>query len=346
MPRTRSIAWSELKLGIVGLVAMVLVAIIVVAIGGAGGFPWERYPLKTQFRDVAGLKAGGLVRLSGKDIGTVTDVEFAGPVIEVTFEVSRDVRALITTESIATIGSMSLLSEPLLDITNTTTGTPLPDWGYVKSRGLGPGITDLTATASSTMAEAQQLVADLRAGRGTLGKLFTDDAVYAEVQQLVSSAADVVDAVKGGRGTLGALTNDRAAYEALKGSVENLQAITARVNQGQGALGRLLHDDAIGRSIANTTANFEQTSARLNRGEGTLGKLMTDEQLYARLNNMAGRVEQVVARLEAGEGTAGKLLRDNQLYENMNRTITEIRGLFADVRKDPKKFLRLSVSIF
>ena len=54
MPRTRSIAWSELKLGIVGIVAVALVSVLVVAVGGQGGFFWQRYPLKTQFDDVAG----------------------------------------------------------------------------------------------------------------------------------------------------------------------------------------------------------------------------------------------------------------------------------------------------
>jgi hypothetical protein len=30
----------------------------------------------------------------------------------------------------------------------------------------------------------------------------------------------------------------------------------------------------------------------------------------------------------------------------MNRAVTELRDLFADIRKDPNKFLRVRVSIF
>ena len=62
MPRTRSIAWSELKLGVVGVVAVVLVTVLVVALGGQGGFWWQRYPLKMQFGDARGLKPGAVVR--------------------------------------------------------------------------------------------------------------------------------------------------------------------------------------------------------------------------------------------------------------------------------------------
>ena len=62
MPRTRSIAWSELKLGVVGIVALLLVVLIILAVGGQGGFWWQRYPLKTRFADAGGLKTGAVVR--------------------------------------------------------------------------------------------------------------------------------------------------------------------------------------------------------------------------------------------------------------------------------------------
>jgi phospholipid/cholesterol/gamma-HCH transport system substrate-binding protein len=61
---------------------------------------------------------------------------------------------------------------------------------------------------------------------------------------------------------------------------------------------------------------------------------------------VAGRAETVLTSLESGEGTAGQLLRDQRLYENMNTAATELRDLLAEIRKDPKKFLRVSVSIF
>src|SRR5690349_2750607 len=117
MPRTRSIAWSELKVGILSLVAVALVVFLVFAVGGEGGFWWQRYPLKARFRDVQGMKAGSVVRLNGKEVGTVTGVEFAGAEIEVGFELLKEVRPLVTSESRASIGSLSLLGEPIIDIT-------------------------------------------------------------------------------------------------------------------------------------------------------------------------------------------------------------------------------------
>ena len=96
MPRTRSIAWSQLKLGIVAIVALALVTVLVAAVGGQGGFWWELYPIKLTFLDVQGLKSGAVVRLNGKDVGRVEAVEFVGETIEVTCRVSKDVWSSFT----------------------------------------------------------------------------------------------------------------------------------------------------------------------------------------------------------------------------------------------------------
>jgi hypothetical protein len=54
MPRTRSLAWSELKIGVMAVAALALTACWSIAVGGASGFAWERYELKTSFANVQG----------------------------------------------------------------------------------------------------------------------------------------------------------------------------------------------------------------------------------------------------------------------------------------------------
>src|ERR1051325_2352824 len=173
MPRTRSIAWSELKIGIIGVVALLLVTAMIVAVGGQGGFPWQRYSLKTRFHDINGLKTGAVARLNGKEVGKVTGVEFAGTEIEVTFQVSKDVKSLITNNSVASLGSVSLLGEPMLDIEASTTGTPLAEWAYVPANEKA-SIENMTKSASQSLDAVGQVINDIRAGRGTVGQLFTD----------------------------------------------------------------------------------------------------------------------------------------------------------------------------
>jgi phospholipid/cholesterol/gamma-HCH transport system substrate-binding protein len=346
MPRTRSLAWSELKIGILGVLAIALASVLVFAVGGQGGFPWQRYELKTKFDNVMGLKTGAVVRVAGVEVGKVTEVRFSGAGVEIVLEVSRDMQPLITTESRAAIGSLSLLGEPVIDITASERGTSIPEGGFIQP-GRAPGqITEVAAAASESLDQATRLLQDIRAGKGSVGKLFTDDTLYREINEFVGAASNVASQLSQGRGTIGKLAMDPTAYNQLNRALTNLEAITRRINSGEGALGRLLHDEQMGKSLTSISGNLDAVTGRLNRGEGTAGKLLTDAELYNRLNSIAASLEQLSSRLNAGQGTAGQLLQDKQLYDNMNSAAGELRGLIAEIRKDPKKYLNVKVSIF
>lgn len=346
MPRTKSLAWSQLKIGIIGVIAIALATMLILAVGGQAGFWWERYTLKTRFANAAGMKPGAVVRLAGKDIGKVTSVDFAGREIEISMDIHEDVQPLITTESRASMGSLSLLGEPIVEISAATSGEPLPNGSFVPSVPASGSITEVAATAQTTLGEANKILEGITQGKGSVGKLFTDEQLYADTTSLVNAAEAVVRDMQRGRGTLGQLSQNPAAYRSLEASLRNLEAVTARINRGEGSIGKLLNDEAMANALSSASANVDAITGRLSRGEGTAGKLLTDDALFNRMTELTARFEKLAAGLEAGEGTAGALLKDKQLYENMNKTVAELSGLVAEIRKDPKKYLNIRVSIF
>jgi phospholipid/cholesterol/gamma-HCH transport system substrate-binding protein len=346
MPRTRSLAWSELKIGILAVIAIALASAIILAVGGQTGFAWQRYELKTRFPDVRGLKEGAVVRAAGVEIGKVDRVAFAGADVEVTMSVRDDMRQRITTNSRAAIGSLSLLGESVIDITTSTGGRPLNPGEYIQGKPASGQISDVADSATQSLEQATALLRDIRAGKGTVGKLFTDDKLYRDINSFVDSAQVVAGYLSRGEGTLGRLAKDPAAYEQLRGALTNLQQMTARINAGEGSIGKLLKDEKLATSLSSATGHIDQIAGRVDRGEGTVGKLVTERELYDRLNGMAGRLEQLTTSLQQGQGTAGQLLHDQQLYDNMNQAANELRGLIADIRRDPKKYLNVRVSIF
>ncbi len=346
MPRTRSLAWSELKIGILAVLAVILAGFMIFLVGGQGGFFWQRYPLKTKFPNVQGLKEGALVRVAGVEVGTVKKIEFVGAEVEVNFQVLKSMQPRITTNSRAMLGSLSLLGEAVIDISAATTGDPIPEGGFVQSAKTPGSISDVAGSASEGIDQITKLLKDVREGKGTLGKLVTDEQLYKELNAFITSADAVVANINKGHGTLGQLVNDPAAYKSLNASLQNLSEMTRRINAGEGSLGKLLKDDAFAKSLASTTDNLNELSGRINKGEGTAGKLVTDPALYNRLNSISDRLDGLVSRLNEGQGTAGQLLHDKQLYENMNGAANELRGLIGDIRKDPKKYLNVRVSIF
>jgi phospholipid/cholesterol/gamma-HCH transport system substrate-binding protein len=342
-----------LKIGLVTIFSLVMTAILIFLLSGQGGFPWQQYGLKTVFDNIAGLKEGAPVRVAGLEVGSVEALEFVGDRVEVVMKLRKDMQARVTGNSIASLGSVSLLGEAAVDITAAGSGDPVPEWGYVRSGPSAGSLTDVATRASSGIDEATALLRDIRAGRGTVGQLFANDSVYRDLNRLLSTAEELARNINEGKGTLGQLATNPATARALQASMENLSAMTARIRAGEGSLGRLLADDTMARSLTSTTTNLDGITGRMNRGEGTLGQLATNRELFDRLNSMTDRLDRVVASLQKGEGTAGQLLQDKQLYENMNTTVVELRATLADTRKllaaiqaDPKKYLNIRVSLF
>jgi phospholipid/cholesterol/gamma-HCH transport system substrate-binding protein len=346
MPRTRSLAWSELKLGIMTIAAISVAAATIFLVMGGKGFWWQRYSLKALFPNVQGLKPGSPVRVAGKEVGTVMDVEFAGDQVEVVFQVNRQVQDRITDQSRATIGSVSLLGEGAVDITLSTRGTPIPPWGYVTTGKPSPALSDVTSQASEGISQLTGLITDLRAGRGSAGKFMTDQQLYDELNRFVATSADVTKAIRDGRGSMGRFVNDPKIANSLEASLRNLEEMTRRINAGNGSIGKLLNDEAFSRSLSGATSNLQTLTDRINRGEGTAGKFVTDPALFNQLKSLADRLDALTAGLNRGEGSLGQFVKDKRLYENMNAAVTDVRDLVAAIKKDPKKYLNVRVSIF
>jgi phospholipid/cholesterol/gamma-HCH transport system substrate-binding protein len=346
MARTHSLAWSQLKIGILGVAALALTSMLILAVGGQGGFAWQRYALKTRFPDIAGLKTGAVVRVAGVDVGKVTDIQFAGAEVEVTLEVNEAQQERITEHSRASIGSLSLLGEPLIVISPSGEGRHLVDGDFIPSEAAAGGIASLAEPVQVGVQEITSLIRDIRAGKGTVGKLVTDESVYRDFNALLGSAEGVIAGINRGQGTLGKLARDDAAYRDMQASLANLNEMTRRIRAGEGSLGKFLNDDALAKSLSQTANNFDEITAKLNRGEGTAGKLLTDKVVYERLNLITERIDKLMAAIQNGEGSAGQFLNDKKLYDNMNGAATELRSLIQDIRKDPRKYLNVRVSIF
>src|SRR5919199_3950749 len=164
MPRTRSLAWSELRIGVLTVAAIAIAAVLIFALTGSRGFFWQRYTLKTRFANAAGLAPGSPVRVAGVQVGSVQVVELADDQVDVTFDINKKVRTRITDRSVAFLGSVSLLGTSAVDITPATSGTPIPDYGYVPQGRSKGQFSDIAEEASAGLDQITQLVTDMRAG--------------------------------------------------------------------------------------------------------------------------------------------------------------------------------------
>ena len=305
MPRTRSLAWSELKLGVVTIVAVFIAGLMVFMLTGDKGFWWQRYSLKTRFADIAGLKSGSPVRIAGKEVGLVTKMEFIGEQVDVTFQVNKDMRERITSTSMSKLGSISLLGESSVDITPSIKGTPIPEWGYVPSGRPVTLLADVTDQAGQGIQQLTALMQDVQRGKGTIGKLMTDDRVYTELQRTVATMSELADGIKQGKGSVGKLLTDKTTADELERSLKNVESLTAQLNSGEGSIGKLLKDDSFAKSLSAATDSLDALVAKINRGEGTAGKLVNDTALYNQMTSITDRLDKIVTSHEQRRGDDG-----------------------------------------
>jgi phospholipid/cholesterol/gamma-HCH transport system substrate-binding protein len=348
--KSKVLSWTDLRVGLVVVASLAILAFTLLYIGGGGGSPFSRrYVVKALMSDVNGLKPGAPVRVGGVEVGSVTSVGFAGQgasgLVEVEMRLDQRVKGRVTTESEATLGSLGLLGEKAVDITTSTRGTPVENGGLVRAAAEDP-FKGLLTDASESTAHLRRILARMDAGEGFIGKALRDEELYNRMVDVSRRLQTVMEKLESSEGPLGRLVNDRQMADSLSASAKGLEVVVSRVQEGQGALGALSKDQALADQLKGVAANLNDLTSRLRHGEGTFGKLFQDDALFRKVDSVSTRLDALLDRLEKGQGTAGRLLQDPDLYENLNATLKEARRLVEDVRKDPRKYLRLKVSLF
>ena len=381
MPRSKkTVSFSELRVGIFVLAAIViLIFLILNASGDLNPFA-SKLHLKARFADANGLRDGSEVRLAGVRVGKVEKITLLppsdvpnAPRVEALMTINskidgRPARERIRTDSTAQQGSPSLLgNEMLINITpGTAVGQPVDDYTILPSSSsntvndFATSGTDLAQRLSRLSDEISSIVRDVKGGKGTVGRLFSDEALYNNLNATIRETEDVMQQIRSGSGSAGRFINDPALYNNANEVTLQLRKIAEDLRAGRGSAGKLLTDDQLYNRINRTADRLDRSVdqinsmiADVNAGRGTLGKLIKDEQIYndartaiARFNTTAERIDNVVTAAQRGEGTIGKLLTDDALYSNVNQLSSEGVKLMYDFRQNPKKYLTIKFELF
>jgi phospholipid/cholesterol/gamma-HCH transport system substrate-binding protein len=274
----------------------------------------------------------------------------------------------IRTDSTAQQGSPSLLgNEMLINITpGTAVGQPVKDYAILPSSSsntvndFATSGTDLAQRLSKLSDEINGIVRDVKEGKGTVGRLFSDEALYNNLNSTILEAEDVMRQIRAGNGSAGRFINDPALYNNANEITIQLRKIAEDLRAGRGTAGKFLTDDELYNRINRTADRLDRSISRIdlmiadiNEGRGTVGKLIKDEQIYndartaiARFNTAAERIDNVVSAAQRGEGSFGKLLTDDALYSNVNQLSSEGVKLLYDFRQNPRKYLTVKFELF
>lgn len=354
MAQRRQLTWTELRVGLFVLVALFVLGVGIFYVTGPG-FLGPKYRLRTYFPEVAGVSNGAPVRLDGVDIGNVEAIRLVprmqgkspdkGRNIEVMMRLDKRFQDDILTDSTATLVTEGLLGNRYVNIARGFTGVPLKE-GQEVAGTAEKSLSDVMASMQGLTVDIHGLIASIQEGKGTIGKLMTDDEAYKHLNSLLAHSDQVVTSVQKGQGTLGKLVSSDELYGKVNSALDNVNGVVTDVRSQKGTIGRLLYDPSLYDEAKKALTNGNAMISDVRAGKGSLGKLATDDELYNKLRETSLNLASATAKLNDNTTTAGKLFSDPKLYDNLTGLTGDLRLLVGDFRQNPKKFLRIKVALF
>jgi phospholipid/cholesterol/gamma-HCH transport system substrate-binding protein len=321
-----------------------------------------KYRLISYLPEVSGLSNGAPVRLDGVEVGNVESIKLAPRTANIARDKNRNIQVVlrvgkkyqddILTDSTASLVTEGLLGNRYVEVTRGFTGVPLKDNEEVKGteekalKEVVERSADMLGNLQALSDSVQELLAGVKQGKGTLGKLLTDEQAYNHLNSILAKGDVVLTNVQAGHGTLGKLVVSDEMYNKVDQGLDNVNVILTDVRSQKGTIGKLLYDPSLYDQAKQAISNGNAMIGDVRAGKGTLGKLATDDTLYTKLKETSENVASATAKLNDNTTTAGKLFSDPRLYDNLSGLTGDLRLLVGEFRQNPKKFLSIRLSVF
>ncbi|MFM1941687.1 MAG: putative phospholipid transporter-binding protein MlaD [Verrucomicrobiota bacterium] len=263
------------------------------------------------FNDVLGLRPDAPVTLGGVRVGYVEKLDLRTDLAKVDVTLALEEPLAVKTDSKAKIGFDGQLQPDHLELSSGSTSSPVVEPGtYLSTQeqvdpqgllaaldralagigALGSGLSPdkvhaligplgdffrtNQANLGANLLAARLITAAMAEGRGSVGRLLTDDALLHDLavtlmrrmqlasDQLRGLSGDARETMAGprlDRGTIGAALYDRGElYTQTVETLRLLDQILAKLNSGQGTAGKLLNDDTVYLQVRRTLPKMEK----------------------------------------------------------------------------------------
>lgn len=300
----------------------------------------RRTSISARFRDVGNMQVGNSVVIRGVNAGRIERISLA--------EKGWVVAEMKLNEGI------TLPSDPVVLI---QAATLFGEWqAVITARSAAPGIREV----------AMQLEDTVGAPAATL-----PGGVLPDIAQLTSVAGGIAGNVASVAERVRVAFDDSAARE-LRGTIRNFNTMSTQLTRTVREQSRNLDSVAVdvrvgANELARGMGNFQRSVARLDsatsRGEveriigetqqAAINLRQVSERLAtmsaslerseASLRGALGKADTILGRIERGEGSLGLMVNNPSLYNNSDSLVIDLRSLIADFRRNPKRYINLSI---
>ncbi len=359
MKRSDNIAWSQLKVGIFIVCALIFLAAGIILMGTQTNLFTPSGKLSVIMKNVEGLKEGAPVWLAGIDVGVVTAIGFAQPTknndVEVALQIDREALKKIGPDSLVRVKTRGLMGEKYVDITPSVTYSKKP---VTLIKGTPTvGLDEVMQKAGKSFDTLQRFAENVTKGEGTVSRLIQDPQLYDNLVILTKELSSFADRINSGQGTLGKLYRSDEPYNRMISILVRTDKTLKDIQNSSGTMSKLIYDRQLYDKLVfladksvKAADDVHELNLKLTSPNTTVGKLLTDRELYDkgialidRADRSVKSFEEIAARVNRGEGTVGKLISEKELYERLERMITDVDILVKDIKDNPKKYVKFSL---
>jgi phospholipid/cholesterol/gamma-HCH transport system substrate-binding protein len=281
-----------------------------------------RYIVTTNVPDAGGIRRGDPVQMNGVNIGRIQRFflheEPGVRKVEIRLEIEGEY------DNIPTDSSVLLESAGMLGGMRAVV-VPGKSPSYLKGGETLPGLTK-----AGMMDSADELATDAKRVAEEATKTLT------RMQALMSDTT-----IKNVEATS---TSAEASAREMRKLLAELSGTVQEQRKQLSTLQASLQKSSEGLEKVMTGPELERARARLD---------VTTEKMQASsesLDRSSKALETVMGRMDRGEGTLGKLSKDEELYKNLNQAALNMseatanaNKLIEDIKRDPKKYFKMSV---
>ncbi len=281
MRNPNELKWRDLTTGIFFAVGIGLAAYLGLVVGKNSSLFKSVTTINMVANNVGSLKENNFVSVSGKKIGTVSNMDFVSRndslLVLVEMRIQEEFARIVTKDSRAHIISLGILGDKYVDIT-TGTGEPVDEGDFIELDESETGLASLTAAAGEAVGQINTLLNNINNGKGPLAKLLGSEEMAGDLEKTISN---------------------------LKTTSVELTNLTRGLQRGDGLLPKLINDREFAAETESAITNVKQVAARtdslvqkLNSDKGTIGQLHSNPALYTNLNESLENLDSLLTDLK------------------------------------------------
>lgn len=285
---------------IVGMFVLIGVLILLAGILTVGNLHTtftKKMKITAVFDDVNGLLPGSNIWFSGVKIGTVKTLDFYGKSnVIVEMNIDEASQQYIRKDAMVKIGSDGLIGNKILIIYGGTVAAGQVEAGDSLRVAKVLSTEEVMNTLQQNNKNILSITNDFKViskrfvdGKGTLGKLMTDESVFNNInetteslqqasvkaQKLMADLAGFTSKLDDEGTLMNDLVTDTVVFESMRTTMAELQQVSESANalvnnlkkasaDSTSTLGVLIHDDASGKNLKGTLKNLESSSQKLD----------------------------------------------------------------------------------